>query len=61
MLPTQSPLEELVTSCNDPLLAEILEAYAQQKYDSKEQVVSHLTDLFAAVLEARLDAEQHDS
>jgi len=57
MVQGKSPLEEYLESCDDSLLNRIIQAYAQYKYESKEEIVSHLTTLFTKVLEEKLNAE----
>jgi len=57
MIQGKSPLEEYLESCDDSLLKRIIQVYAKHKYEGREGVVDHLTTLFAAVLEERLDEE----
>ncbi|MFW6116773.1 MAG: hypothetical protein ACOC6F_03510 [bacterium] len=54
------PLQEYAESCEDDLLRQIIEAYAQYKYESNDAIANRLKALFGRVLEERLDASTED-
>lgn len=57
MIQNKSPLEEYAESCDDSMLKRIIQVYTQHKYEGREEIVDHLTMLFATVLEERFNAE----
>ena len=61
MQQNEAPIEKFVEQCREGLLARILGVYIKHRQEGREQAMENMTDLFATMLEERLNAEENDN